>query len=817
MGLVCAISVVFASGSPTSAMPPRDQAGTPDWPGFRGADHQAHVSETYPVFWDIASENNISWAVPTTGLGHSSPVIKDNRVFITAVATSRNASRRFGLLTVLQSALASALAVAVTAWAHRHTISSAEHRHSHSGDLIRMVIALACTAIAIFICLFGTKVFDYDRCPIRSWLGSMTMTGLVLDTLACITYRCRAARHVLLVTITGTSCITFLAMPAKDHVFRVGLLGDQVLVSLVVALAPALVLAIVFATRAFDDEDQRRAFESRTAIGVMLLLIVVFLGISLLHHIRSAILPLGDDLPAQQAPFIALAPTTITALVAVLLAFATHPRLRPRKEDGGPADPDRGPRSRRDAVVFLNRVAPAIFVFSLTALALATIVIVLTMSIQNSSFLQYHLPTPDWRSATAFQPTLIATAGVSAIATFLIVSRTGSTTARVPSPVFLTFATALGLVPSHLYAANAKWNRRAPDYVRVVDAYDVRSGAKLWSWEGFSGPLEPAHRENTSATPTPVASDHHVVAFFGNSGLVCLDSDTGNVEWMRTDIGFRSVYGAGGSPVAIDGRLFVVCDEATDGRIHAIDLANGRTLWERTRGPARPGQPVVSAHSRTPFIQENGDRFVLLAWGWDEVTAYDAATGDVVRVIGIDGGGDHVASIAADRERLYFTTPQHTLAYPASFLVADEPTPLWKARATANCSTPVSNGAHVISVTDHGIVTSLDAITGRVEWRARLPGEFRASPVIAGDHVYIAGTTGVVHVGRLTDSAPQFVTFDMLDPIFATLAAAESRLVLRTQTTMYCIGQAVTSGEETARHSMGIPFDATRHRGKDVR
>ena len=53
-----------------------------DWPRFRGPNSDGHVQmDRVPVEW--SDTNNIEWRVPIAGLGWSSPVVVDNRIYLT--------------------------------------------------------------------------------------------------------------------------------------------------------------------------------------------------------------------------------------------------------------------------------------------------------------------------------------------------------------------------------------------------------------------------------------------------------------------------------------------------------------------------------------------------------------------------------------------------------------------------------------------------------------------------------------------------------------------------------------------------------------
>lgn len=69
------------------------------WPQFRGAFARGIVETTsLPDSWDVKTGENIRWKTNIPGLGHSSPVIWDNKVFVTtAVNTLGEDSLKVGL------------------------------------------------------------------------------------------------------------------------------------------------------------------------------------------------------------------------------------------------------------------------------------------------------------------------------------------------------------------------------------------------------------------------------------------------------------------------------------------------------------------------------------------------------------------------------------------------------------------------------------------------------------------------------------------------------------------------------------------------
>ncbi len=63
------------------------------WPQFRGP-RASGVAEGFPtpVRWNVASGEGVKWRTPLPGLGHSSPVIWGDRLFVTSAVDSENES-----------------------------------------------------------------------------------------------------------------------------------------------------------------------------------------------------------------------------------------------------------------------------------------------------------------------------------------------------------------------------------------------------------------------------------------------------------------------------------------------------------------------------------------------------------------------------------------------------------------------------------------------------------------------------------------------------------------------------------------------------
>src|SRR5580658_3056381 len=68
-------------------------AANSDWPQFRGPAASGIGAGNPPVEWNGQSGKNILWKTEIPGLGHSSPIILGDRIFVTSGVAEKGESR----------------------------------------------------------------------------------------------------------------------------------------------------------------------------------------------------------------------------------------------------------------------------------------------------------------------------------------------------------------------------------------------------------------------------------------------------------------------------------------------------------------------------------------------------------------------------------------------------------------------------------------------------------------------------------------------------------------------------------------------------
>jgi outer membrane protein assembly factor BamB len=93
-------SLVIAAALTTSV-----SAATANWPQFRGAQASGlETNSTAPVRWNVEQGEGVRWRASVPGLGHSSPIVWGERIYVTTAVRPGKADLKVGLYGDIESA-----------------------------------------------------------------------------------------------------------------------------------------------------------------------------------------------------------------------------------------------------------------------------------------------------------------------------------------------------------------------------------------------------------------------------------------------------------------------------------------------------------------------------------------------------------------------------------------------------------------------------------------------------------------------------------------------------------------------------------------
>jgi outer membrane protein assembly factor BamB len=310
-----------------------------------------------------------------------------------------------------------------------------------------------------------------------------------------------------------------------------------------------------------------------------------------------------------------------------------------------------------------------------------------------------------------------------------------------------------------------------------------------------------AHRFNTYASPTPVIEPGRIYVTFGAPGTAAIDTATGKVLWTRTDIECNHFRGAGSSPI-LHGNLLIMHFDGSDQQfVLALDKRSGKTVWRTNRSIDfkdldASGKPEAEGDMRkafaTPHVVEVGGRPVLISPGSKAVYGYDPETGrELWRV------EEREAFSASTRPVVGHGFVYVPSGFPRGTLLAIRPDGrgdvtashvAWKAtRAVPSKPSPVLAGDLLFTISDSGLASALDARTGQVVWTSRVGGNFSASPLRAGNRIYVFSEEGKTTVFEAGRTYTVLAENELEDGFMASPAVDGRALILRTRSHLYRI------------------------------
>ena len=303
---------------------------------------------------------------------------------------------------------------------------------------------------------------------------------------------------------------------------------------------------------------------------------------------------------------------------------------------------------------------------------------------------------------------------------------------------------------------------------------------------------EPAeiHQLNSYASPTPVLEPGRLYCDFGTCGTACVDCATGKVLWKRR-LPIDHQVGPGSSPILHEELLILVRDGCDQQYITAVDKRTGQTVWRTDRPPMDTDDEFKKAFSTPLVFRSNGKRQMIVP-GAEWIVSYDPATGEQIWRVDCGRGYSNVPRPVFGHGMVYVCTefPGQQLwaiAVDGRGDVTDTHV-RWKAvKQIPKRSSPLLVGRELYVVSDGGVATCFDALTGRPHWRKRVGGNYFASPVYADGRIYLFNDEGKA---TLLTPGKEFVKpaeNRVEGRIVASPAIADGTIILRTDTHLYRI------------------------------
>lgn len=318
-------------------------------------------------------------------------------------------------------------------------------------------------------------------------------------------------------------------------------------------------------------------------------------------------------------------------------------------------------------------------------------------------------------------------------------------------------------------------------------ALDAGTGKLVWERTAYEGPVFDArHRRSTFAGPSAITDGTMVFAYFGPEGLYAFDV-TGKPLWSIVEKFHTMGLGTGTSPVLHENLVIIQRDQdEKTSVVVAYDKATGKEVWKTPR-------PVDISWS-TPVLVTVDGRTELVTNASQHVIGYDASTGrELWRTRGVESNAIHGPLVGKGLVVV-------TAGFPAKRIVAirpgnqpDDRRIAWEyTKGTGYVLTNILYGDYVYLSTDNGILTCLDAATGKVMYeggRPPKPTHFMGSAVAYQGLIAMTSQDGDTYMIK-AGPTHEIVRVNTIDePVYSSAALANGRVYIRGEKHLFAIGK----------------------------
>ena len=305
---------------------------------------------------------------------------------------------------------------------------------------------------------------------------------------------------------------------------------------------------------------------------------------------------------------------------------------------------------------------------------------------------------------------------------------------------------------------------------------------------------------NCYASPSPVVEPGRVYVHFGSYGTAALNTKTGEVLWKRSDLPCRHYRGPGSSLLLFENLLILTMDGVDIQYLVALDKETGRTVWKTDRttqwddlnadGKPKDEGDLRKAYS-TPLVATVGGNTQVLSVGAKALYGYDPMSGRELWKIPTPAFSGAASPVYGQGIAYMITgfgkTELLAIRLDSRADVTDANIAWRTARMVPQTPSPVLVDDLFFMINDAGVVTCLEADSGKQVWRERLEGDFAASLLYADGHVYCFSREGVATVLKAARNY-EVVATNVLDSGFMASPAVSGRtLFLRTKESLYRI------------------------------
>lgn len=321
---------------------------------------------------------------------------------------------------------------------------------------------------------------------------------------------------------------------------------------------------------------------------------------------------------------------------------------------------------------------------------------------------------------------------------------------------------------------------------------DAKTGERLRRIELFERQApQPIHAMNSYASPTPATDGERLYCHFGALGTACIGIASGEVLWKRQLV-VEEITGPAASPVLWKEHVILACDGADQQYLIALDKLTGQTNWKVQRPEITVADETWRRAFSTPLIVESKHRVQLISMSAQWLISINPVDGSPWWCAKVGSGYSAVPTPICLGETVYVCT-----GFPKAEMVAvdiggsgdvTDSAIAWRhTRQVPEISSPIAVDGDLYFGSSQGVVSCLDAGTGKLYWQERVGGNFAASPIFSEGKIYFCNSAGVTTVIQPGHQYVELASNELFGETYASPVIYKNQILLRTNPYLFCL------------------------------
>lgn len=316
---------------------------------------------------------------------------------------------------------------------------------------------------------------------------------------------------------------------------------------------------------------------------------------------------------------------------------------------------------------------------------------------------------------------------------------------------------------------------------REVYCFNRADGKLLWTGkadniQGSPSTMPKVSEDTGLSAPTMTTDGKRVFAIFATGDVIAFDMD-GKRVWAR-NIGVPdNHYGHSSSLITWANKLFIQFDTNKGGKLIALDVATGNTVWETVR--------KCKISWASPVLAEVDGKYQVVLTADPIVAGYDVETGKELWTVDCMMG--EVGPSVAYSDGIVVAANEY--ARMVAIDIRTQKT-LWENdEYLPEASSPVAYKGLLFIATSYGVFVCYDLKTGEKYWENDFGTTVYSSPTIADGKVFLMDNDGTMHIYEASKEMKLISENSLGEKSGPTPAYADGHIYLRGTNDLYCIGK----------------------------